>query len=518
MMSSSATGTNTLILSQQVLTLPELIATIFSFMERKHNFQNALVCRIWSACALGEVWCDVDDFHALLGLLAPLILEDYPNQKSKYIFSRKPTTAGWQNFDKYSAFVRVLSYKEVTGKHPLSPHIFADISQTRPRNIILPRLRQLVWDPPDIQATLGPRMRPVFVLLFLHSEVTSVSITFPDVPTAEPQGSTLLQIAARAPNLDNLTLNTAISPAWVEIQLCTVISKLPSLKVINLPRGFFTTRIFNTCSRLPDLHTMDFGFKILTTTRGLDQRPLIPDVFPNGFPVLQRFELSAGFPDITSAMNALPAPQMLRYLYLESGHVAAEDIGQLIDHVSSSSKELRMFIFSAVLPFGERDINNIPPPVTLRMLKPLTSLPKLIMLSLDHATPFALSLDDIDSLLSGLPYIVYMTLNTLPKHYEQSQMSLDLLVIAGRRCRWLKKLGVFIDVTLPVAALSLKALPKYPVLPYLRNLSVGLSVITKETTRSTALLLSMVIPVTCSIEFGGRWASPKSQLRSKSIP
>jgi len=62
--------------AHRVLSIPELLQTIFSFGSRASNVSNALVCRSWREPALDQIWHEVDDIYYLLQLLAPLQGED----------------------------------------------------------------------------------------------------------------------------------------------------------------------------------------------------------------------------------------------------------------------------------------------------------------------------------------------------------------------------------------------------------------------------------------------------------
>lgn len=56
----------------RVLTIPELLDLIFSFVDRNSNALNACVSKQWSEVALSTLWADVHDLHRLLSLLVPL--------------------------------------------------------------------------------------------------------------------------------------------------------------------------------------------------------------------------------------------------------------------------------------------------------------------------------------------------------------------------------------------------------------------------------------------------------------
>jgi hypothetical protein len=55
-----------------VLSIPELLDLIFSFMDRASNVNNACVCRQWSEIALDNLWREVDNLLLLFSVLAPL--------------------------------------------------------------------------------------------------------------------------------------------------------------------------------------------------------------------------------------------------------------------------------------------------------------------------------------------------------------------------------------------------------------------------------------------------------------
>jgi len=56
----------------RVLTIPELLDTIFSNLGHSSNLNNSLVCRSWSEIALDALWRYVGDLQRLFNILAPL--------------------------------------------------------------------------------------------------------------------------------------------------------------------------------------------------------------------------------------------------------------------------------------------------------------------------------------------------------------------------------------------------------------------------------------------------------------
>jgi hypothetical protein len=56
----------------RVLTIPELLNLVFSFLDPQFNAANACVCKLWSDIALSVLWRDVHDLWRLVRLLGPL--------------------------------------------------------------------------------------------------------------------------------------------------------------------------------------------------------------------------------------------------------------------------------------------------------------------------------------------------------------------------------------------------------------------------------------------------------------
>ena len=61
--------------AQRVLSTPELLDNIFSFLGEGDHVRNALVCKSWSEVAFDILWRDVDDLPRMLHLLAPTEIE-----------------------------------------------------------------------------------------------------------------------------------------------------------------------------------------------------------------------------------------------------------------------------------------------------------------------------------------------------------------------------------------------------------------------------------------------------------
>src|ERR1700683_5264536 len=56
----------------RVLTIPEMLNLVFSFLKPQFNVANACICKSWSDIALSVLWRNVHDLWRLVRLLGPL--------------------------------------------------------------------------------------------------------------------------------------------------------------------------------------------------------------------------------------------------------------------------------------------------------------------------------------------------------------------------------------------------------------------------------------------------------------
>ena len=56
----------------RVLSIVELLDSIFAFVDKQSNINNACVCKQWSEICLATLWRDVDDLYRLFRILSPL--------------------------------------------------------------------------------------------------------------------------------------------------------------------------------------------------------------------------------------------------------------------------------------------------------------------------------------------------------------------------------------------------------------------------------------------------------------
>ena len=58
--------------TQRVGSIPELLDLIFDHLDPTSNFNNAVVCKIWSEVARDKLWWEVCNPRRLLSILAPI--------------------------------------------------------------------------------------------------------------------------------------------------------------------------------------------------------------------------------------------------------------------------------------------------------------------------------------------------------------------------------------------------------------------------------------------------------------
>jgi len=221
--------------SQRVLSVPELLSLIFSFLEPKSNTKNAQVSKSWSDIALSALWSHVHDLWTLVHLLAPL----KERRGRSYELCHPLQSSDWLRFARYAPLVRKLHYNihSPTHKH-LHHSVFNEIARTRLHLNVLPNLRSLHW--------ITETMRDLGMgIMFMHERVRKlvVWIPFDNPDESELDGGEetevhsvpyFMEVATRMPRLTHLDLRMDIPARLIMKPLTTLLSSLPALKILIL--------------------------------------------------------------------------------------------------------------------------------------------------------------------------------------------------------------------------------------------------------------------------------------------
>ncbi|TFK68394.1 hypothetical protein BDN72DRAFT_960306 [Pluteus cervinus] len=462
-----------------VLSIPELIANIFSFSDQADNIRNASVCKAWCKPALDATWRVVSDVNMakLFNILTPL--EGEKGEKQKYLptlgFARTPTAKDWVNFDKYRRRVRHLEFGLVShhlrasGYSLLHVSTFNAIARTRITHDIFPNLQSYTF-------ASGHR----HAVLFMHSGVKDVHIKLQSGddylrlathPLSSDNGNLLRTMAAHMPNIADLTI-TVENDTYTEIckdhsetssvqkdeeHLCKVVSSLTSLRTLNLPRFWMTTSIMEAAATLPSLTTIQVNFsdpgnpldvvhwhplllqekleeeKLFRRKHAVIENPTVSPPLPPIFPSLTLLVVTARYDhvrDFLARMCRMSSdfPNRLQILAVLSPIMESrESLRSLIEILGEHYLNIRTLYFLPAIssPHMPNAIHSIfPPPTTSWTLRNLL--------------PFRVTLSDIQPLFK-LKQLRILDI----QHHLPAAFSLSDLEIIGKEFYKLTNLALF---------------------------------------------------------------------------
>ncbi|KJA15683.1 hypothetical protein HYPSUDRAFT_148782 [Hypholoma sublateritium FD-334 SS-4] len=473
--------------TRRVLRIPELIFTIFEFLDHKSNARNARVCHAWVEIALEIIWKEVDSLYQLFGVLGRLKRAG----GEFYEFESKPDAVNWLRFETYARRVKSLR----ANAYQLKQSVFDCVDGLRREPAILPNLQALEWNAPMKYSSL-----------FMHSKVKKLCVSPPF--TSLP--AFFQEIVNRLPNMSTLDILTG-GPAHVVVEdLACFLYKLPQLTEINLPRSYFTTETANALSHMQHLRSIQIQCSRPTkasqsiVSHGKSEGLLCP---------LHNLRIETSFEEAIRIIEIPFSTPNLTRLDIDSGDPPIESstfMRRLISAVSSHRqlvKEIR--ITSANHPCQSdcivtEDVKNL----KLDIFRPLFRMSNLTSFEMTHQYPLNLAQSEIEIFATSCPAMENLMLNVEPVHLSDSCLTLDALVPFAQHCSQLKRLGLFVDATdvpetTPTA--SFKSL---------RQLAVGLSIIDNEAAPS--LYLAHLLAAECTIGWGASWEDCTS-LSSESI-
>ncbi|KAG6832769.1 hypothetical protein H0H87_000422 [Tephrocybe sp. NHM501043] len=471
----------------RVLAIPELLDMVFQFLDEASNASNARVSKQWSEMALDVLWKEVTSLHRLFGLLASL----EKSGSSTYRFVRLLEPSDWVRFERYRRRVRKLSYKT---KHALHHSVFDDIARSRTSLDILPNMHALQWD-----ASL------TLCVIFMHKNLKSLALRLPSDTSHVPR--LFEDIISRTPKVSQIDLRFEFSINNIEKDVIRLVSGLPNLRTIILPRFCTTTSIVEATSRLKNLQTLEFQYHDYQghgePDDVVDFRPELSD---GSFPALWDLSMTITFDAAIKLLTAPFAPSNLTMLHVDSPTLESppslSKFFQIIPVACPLLKSLTLVSFldpGVKLTSPEKEDC-----VTLDTLRPLLKCPNLVSLEFEHHYPLHLELEDLEEIATSWPGVESLVLNTQPAYMDYTDLTLHALLPFARHCPKLRMLGLFLNATttdIPTAdPASAYQLPYFRAL---RTLSMGVSLIQEE--GAVALFLSQICPLYCTIEKGVNW-------------
>ncbi|KNZ81377.1 hypothetical protein J132_00962 [Termitomyces sp. J132] len=484
----------------RVLAIPELLFMIFQFLDDASNASNVRVSKRWSEIALDVLWKEVLNLHHLFSLLAPL-----EQSGSTYKFIRLLESSDWLRFERYRRRVRRLIHSSSQTKQILHHSVFDDVARSRTSLDILPNMHTFHWDDSLAHS-----------VIFMHKNVKSFALSLPKDNSIRSSIFTRFfeDIVTRMPKISSIDLRFEFPVKLIEGDVIRLLSNLPNLDRITLPRFCLTTKIAETASRLGKLQTLEYQYHRYQG-RGdpadiVDFRPKLTEV---SFPSLFDFSTTIAFEDAIKFLTIPFSPSNLTIIYLDSPTTETPTtLSALLNAIPEACPLLKSLTLTSAL-FNDMELTSAPEKedcVNIDTLRPLLKCPKLTSFEIEHHYPLHLELSDIEEIATSWPGVETLVLNPQPTYLEDSNLTLRALLPFARHCSKLQRLGLFMDATtIDFPAAESTSVYQLPTFRSLHCLTVGVSLIQED--GAVALFLSQICPLHCEIEKGVTWENPVSQ-------
>ncbi|EIN06479.1 hypothetical protein PUNSTDRAFT_127250 [Punctularia strigosozonata HHB-11173 SS5] len=448
----------------RALCVPELLTSIFDYLERPNICACLLVNKQWSEVALDLLWHDVDDPLALFSNLAPLKTGPEPGSLALE-FYRTPTPSDWARFHRYASRVRSLAVcTGGTGSHrraTLSSNAWDDIARTRTSLNIFPSLNRL-----SLAAKRTAHLRDFVTLMQPNIKHLNMKLRNPAFEEEDlgsvPYGLFFQNIGTRMPNL--LSLNVSVFSYFplsiIEEDFIELLSKLRRLEKVVLPIYWVSSRVVSELSRLPYLKVLQFEhFPEQGYGDASDCSPFSPALEEDAFASLVDFSLAVSLSDITKLLSNPFSPREVTDLYIQAldieGPDPLHDFFAALPNAMPSLAHLYMELRPRERP--EDDVvdlltlytpNLLNNRITVDTLRPLFACARLCHFELTHDLPIRLSLDDVEELAKGFgSQLTSCLLNSEPFYLERPTLTLAALLPFARHCPKLEHLHLYVDAT-----------------------------------------------------------------------
>ena len=344
----------------------------------------------------------------------------------------------------------------------LGDTVFHDLARSRTTLEILPNLRRLWWD------TTFVTIRAEHAVLFMHDKVKEFAFNL-ECDDAE---SLATDVAGRMPSLLALKcmcLSAFYDPNY-DTTLRQLLSRLPKLREITLPKHALDGQILKTLSLLPELRIVQFdnmgGLRCTPT-------PVIADTLEEGaFPMLDDLCLDSTLEDMRRYLTGGALFPRIRNLSVESVHPETPlAVQEFLTDVTRSYPCLETIAIDVIVSVEEQAACE---PLISEHVNPIFSLKQLVRLELRHNLPLQISEVDLAEFGAALPVIEFLVLNPEPLLLSKPQLTIQSLPSIGQNFPNLSHLEIYLDAE-DVGTQPPLLLAKTPVFPYLRVLNVGVS-------------------------------------------
>ncbi|KAJ8514734.1 hypothetical protein ONZ45_g7769 [Pleurotus djamor] len=266
----------------EVLSTPKLLLNIFVLSAREDNASNLLVNKAWANEVMNVEWRSVDQLKQLVGLLAPLELDE----DDFYIFNRPIEPTDWDRFYRYAPRVKVI----IQDSDIFDDSVYEAISQTQPHDVFLPNLEHICS--PIASESLSVYLYPGLSSLTLCTNDTYLT----DLESIERSLSIVSHELASS--LESLFFSYELEDQLLKASegiLVSTLRELRQLTALAIPPHWLSEPVTQAIASLPVLVELDSRRLEyhMGTTEFIPMFPALLD--PDPFPCLQKLTISIAF-------------------------------------------------------------------------------------------------------------------------------------------------------------------------------------------------------------------------------
>lgn len=391
----------------------------------------------------------------------------------------------------------------------MSESALYDIARTRPIMEIFPSLKSLTCDLSSLDPT------------FMSESVVELYLTLNVDPTDQWQVNmmTLFQtIHFRMPNIERIHIMEDGRRPTFSNQLEVLIKGLPNLTTYERPAELLSPLTMRPFLSLVNLERIAVTRSHSNVTQ--DQVNAEKERLAGSFDIPRGSFLSLKYLDVnaltifpvTSLLNDVNFPsQRLVDLWINllvTEETSAMYLQELLRTISSSCTGLESLIIRFSLLPGQTkdDALEDHQPLKLSHIQDFLEIERLKVFSIEHILGLSLTLDDITYIANRARRFRTLWLNPKPYHLMNPGLSLEAVVIFADKCPQLKRLGLFLDASLPLVN-------EYPIVRFggMEEFFVGNSPLPPSSDQTRyheqcmrcARLLSSVLSPRCIISFAG---------------
>ncbi|KAG8987570.1 hypothetical protein FRB90_003270, partial [Tulasnella sp. 427] len=244
---------------ERVLSSPEMLSIIVSFLGHYRKPVIACVCRAWAAPALDFVWHTLDSVVPLLELVGYHGCNWWYTRENEYLYEALSST-DWGRFASYASRIRT-----ITNREDIHPKTVSAIAMTHPSGrILVPNLRKLVW-------AFGDERYTTNIIPFLSRNLEELEMDF--LSASSNTAPTIFRfLVSQTPKLKRLLIRADVLAVRVDKAIAKYLQTTPALEELWLPPYYQTDTIVAAVSRLRHLKSFLIvwnGPRALVSERGM---------------------------------------------------------------------------------------------------------------------------------------------------------------------------------------------------------------------------------------------------------